>query len=218
MARTFTLLEWKGLRHRITHLALRTGIASQEGRHDLSSHFLQTVDSGPPPDRTSLLIKALHHLCLVHPWERPRRQAGEQRRVHPCTWPTRLLPASGELRRRQRAARRVGAAGLRAMRRAAAPEPLDVLIRCANRYRERLTLSLLRHSSAPEGAAGRIGVLLIRLGPIRLFEDSAGRPEPADPLALDRAGAVRRKGDPVVGVGLVDDARLAGLHEVHWDV
>jgi hypothetical protein len=44
---------------------------------------------------------------------------------------------------------------------------------------------LLCHRSAPEGAAGRICVLLVRLGPVRLLEDSAGRPEPADPLTLD---------------------------------
>jgi hypothetical protein len=38
------------------------------------------------------------------------------------------LPAAGELRRWQRAACRVGTAGLRAMLGGAAPEPLDVLV------------------------------------------------------------------------------------------
>ena len=120
------------------------------------------------------------------------------------------LPAAGELRRWQRAACRVGTAGLRAMLGGAAPEPLDVLVGVPTDTENASRSPCSATCSAPESSAGRIRVLLVRPGPIRLLEDAAGCPKPADPLTLDGPGAVRRKSDPVVGVGLVDDARLIG--------
>src|ERR1700761_5179752 len=71
---------------------------------------------------------------------------------------------------------------------------------------------------AEVGARRRVGVLVAGRVAVLGAEHLPPRPLTAHPLALDRPGAVSREDDPVVLVGLVDDAAGVVLDEVARDV
>ena len=95
------------------------------------------------------------------PLPRSGPHPGMLRRANLPAWrssPVRLAssPPASEPRARRGlgAAAPIGTARLRSVWGVATPEPLDVLVRCADRHRVRLPLALLRHRRAPVGPAG----------------------------------------------------------------
>ena len=96
-------------------------------------------------------------------------------------------------------------------------EPLDVRVRHADGHRELALRASGRRGRAPVGAGRRVGVLVVRRGQVGPVEDDPRGPVPADRLALDRPGRVRRELHAVVLVRLVDRSRPRDPHEVHRD-